>query len=201
MPATSAAFKKSFIFGAFAARPRPAASQILRPEARQEGDRLAEFLAAKTSDELSAADIRAEIEGNLWMLAPEAFRYFLPAFLHATLDSYHLLGDFAVELVEALTKPSRRDVIEALDRMELAPADLCFPRDMTTLLRTQQLEWFDSGAPTSVFHARFDDLTQAEGEVIVAFLVSLKAAHGADFPLAALEKAADRFWPRYREPR
>jgi hypothetical protein len=200
MTPTHAMLQKTFIFGAFATRARPFLSQILRPAAVPEGDRLAEFLAEKTSDELSPGDIRAEVEGNLRMLGPEAFRYFLPAFVHHTLDSYHLLRDFAVELVEALTEPSRMDIVESLDRMEGAPPDLRLPHDLTSLLRKQQLEWFDTGAPASVFHARFDDLSQIEGEVILTFLVSLKAEHGMDFPFAALEKAAGRFWSRYRNP-
>lgn len=189
---------KSLIFGAFGSRLRPAPSQTVRPDVHDDSKLLAEFLAAKTSDGLSAANIGSEIQGNLRMLAPEAFHYFLPAFLYATINSYALLRDFAAELVETLTEPRRQDVIESFQRMERAPQELRFPQETIALLRKQQLEWFDSGAPTSVFHERFDDLTQAEGGVISAFLDWLKATHGADFPFAELESAADRFWSRYQ---
>ncbi len=191
------ALSKSLIFGAFGWRLRPAPSQTVRPNVLGESKYLAEFLAAKTSDGLSAANIGSEIQGNLGMLAPEAFLYFLPAFLHATINSYELLRDFAEELVETLTEPCRQDVIESFQRMERAPQELRFPPDTIASLRKQQLEWFDSGAPTSVFQQRFDDLIQTEGGVNFAFLVWLKATHGADFPFAELERAADRFWSRY----
>jgi hypothetical protein len=185
-------------FDAFAARPRPLPTQILRPAVKRDGERLRELLAAKTSTELSPYELRTEVEGNLWMLAPEAFRYFLPAFLHASLDAYASVSVFASELVGALTEPSRADVVEALDRAAQSPPRLGLPDDMTELLRVQQLEWFDSGTPSAIFHERFDSLTPAEGAAILAFFVALQEAHGVDFPFEELETAVDRHWARYR---
>jgi hypothetical protein len=184
-------------FDAFASRPRPLASQILRPAVSHDGDRVRELLATKTSTELSVYEIRIEVEGNLWMLAPEAFRYFLPAFLHASLESYSSVSVFVSELVSALIEPSRTDVVEALDRAARIPPGLGLPADMTEL-RKQQLEWFDSGTPTAIFHERVDSLTPTEGGAILAFFVALQEAHGADFPFGELEIAVDRYWARYR---
>jgi hypothetical protein len=107
---------KARFFNTFASRPRPLASQILRSAVNYNGDRLRQLLATKTSTELSVYDLRTEVEGNLWMLAPEAFRYFLPAFLYVSLESYPSVSIFVSELVGALTEPSRTDVVEALDR-------------------------------------------------------------------------------------
>ncbi|MFP4120826.1 MAG: hypothetical protein ACLFWI_07405 [Coleofasciculus sp.] len=174
------------------------ASQILRSAVNYNGDRLRELLATKTSRELSVYDLRTEVEGNLWMLAPEAFRYFLPAFLYASLESYASLSIFVSELVGALTELSRTDVVEALDRATRLPSGLGLPDDMTELLRKQQLEWFDSGTPLAIFHERFDSLTSAEGGAILDFFVVLQEAHGADFPFKELEIAVDRYWSRYR---
>ncbi len=189
---------KERFFNAFAERPRPLASQILRSAVNYDGDRLRELLATNTSTELSVYDLRTEVEGNLWMLAPEAFRYFLPAFLYASLESYPSLSIFVSELVGALTEPSRTDVVEALDRATRLPSGLGLPDDMTELLRKQQLEWFDSGTPLAIFHERFDSLTPAEGGAILDFFVALQEAHGADFPFGELEIAVDRYWVRYR---
>jgi hypothetical protein len=104
---------------------------------------------------------------------------------------------FVSELVGALTEPSRKDVVEALDRGARIPSGLGFPDDMTEL-RKQQLEWFDSGTPLAIFHERVDSLTPAEGAAILAFFVALQEAHGADFPFGELAIAVDRYWTRYR---
>lgn len=189
---------KSRFFDTFASRRRPLATQILRPAVTHGGDRLRRLLAAKTCMELSAEELRTEVEGNLWMLAPEAFRYFLPAFLHASLESYASLSVFASELVGALTEPSRTDVVEALDRSARIPPGLGLPDDTAELLRKQQLEWFDSGTPLAIFHERVDDLTAAEGAAILAFFVAFEEAHGVDFPFGELATAVDRHWARYR---
>ncbi|MDH3975952.1 MAG: hypothetical protein OEV42_16885 [Deltaproteobacteria bacterium] len=158
-----------------------------------------ELLAAKTSKELTDYELRSNVESNLWMLSPEAFLYFLPAFLHASLKSYVSVSVFASELITALTEPSRTDITDALDHVDQIPSGLGFPKDMTDLLRKQQLEWFDSGVPSAIFHERFDRLTQAEGAAILAFLVAFQEAHGADFPFGELETAIDRHWAHYRD--
>jgi hypothetical protein len=163
-----------------------------------EGEHLRELLATKTSTELTDYELRTVVESNLWMLTPEAFLYFLPAFLHASLESYASVSVFASELIGALTEPSRTDVVEAIDQVARSQAGLGLPDDMTELLRKQQLEWFDSGTPTAIFHERFDNLTHAEGAAILAFFAAFQEAHGADFPFNELETAVDRYWARYR---
>lgn len=196
-PPPNKSLKERF-FNAFASHPRPLATQILRSGVNYDGDRLRELLVTNTPMELSLYDLRTEVEGNLWMLAPEAFRYFLPAFLHASLESYASVSVFVSELVGALTEPSRTDVVETLDRTTRLPSGLGLPNDMTELLRKQQLEWFDSGTPLAIFHERFDSLTPAEGGAILDFFVTLQETHGADFPFGELEIAVDRYWSRYR---
>lgn len=190
---------KALFFNAFASRPRPPASQILRPDvSHHEGDHLRELLATKTSTELTDYELQTVVESKLWMLTPEAFLYFLPAFMHASLKSYASLSVFASELIGALTEPSRMDVVDVLDRVAQVSSELGLPGDMIELLRKQQLEWFDSGTPTANFHERFDSLTHDEGAAILAFFVALQEAHGADFPFEELETAIDRYWARYR---
>lgn len=191
---------RELFFDAFASRPQPLPEEILRPAVNREGDRLREFLAGKTPADLTAHDIRTEVEGNLWMLAPEAFRYFLPAFLHAALASYASISVFVSELVSALTEPHRADVEETLDAVARIPGGLGLPADMTDTLREQQLEWFDSGTPERLFHERVDGLTATEGAAVLAFFIALQEAHGEDFPFGDLKTAIDRYWGRYRAP-
>lgn len=191
--------RRARLFGAFASRPRPPADRILRPAVRgPDGDRLRGLLAAVTPAELTDRDLRATVEGNLWMLAPEAFLHFLPAFLHAALESYASVSVFASELLGALTLPSRADVEEALDRAAGLPSGLGLPDDVAAQLRRQQLEWFDSGTPSALFHERFDGVTQPEGAAVLAFLDDFREAHGADFPFDEVETAIARHWARYR---
>jgi hypothetical protein len=189
---------KARFFDAFASRLRPLPSQILRPTVARDGDHLRELLTAKTPAELSVDEIRSVVGGNLWMLGPEAFRYFLPSFLNAAIESYSSLSVFAYELVGALTDLSRADVVEVLDQLDTIPPGIGLPAATAELLRRQQLEWFDSGTPTSMFHDRVDSLTAAEGAAILDFFVALREAHGADFPSGELEKAVERYWGRYR---
>lgn len=190
---------KALFFNAFASRFKPPATKILRPDVNLEGDSLRELLATKTSRELTDYELRTVVESNLWMLTPEAFLYFLPAFLSASLESYASVSVFVSELISALTEPSRTDVVDALDKLSQIPSELGFPDDMTELLRKQQLEWFDSGTPTAIFHERVDGLTSAEGAAILAFFVAFQKAHSADFPFDELETAVDRYWTRYRD--
>lgn len=190
---------KMQFYNAFASRPRPVASQILRSNVSlYEGDTLRNLLESKSSIEFTDNELRTIVEGNLWMLTPQALLYFMPAFLYASLKSYESVSVFASELIGILTKPERSDVTEALDQVVNSPSELGLPEDMTELLRKHQLEWFDSGSPTAIFHECFDDLTDAEGVAILAFLVAFKEAYGEDFPFNELETAIDRHWARYR---
>lgn len=190
---------KERFFAAFASRPQPTSGQIIRPAvSSHDAAKLRELLAARTPTELMDYQIRIVVGGNLWMLTPEAFLYFLPAFLHVSLQSYASVSIFASELIGALTEPSRADVVEALDRLAQRPPGPGLPQDMINILREQQLEWFDSGTPTAVFHERFDNLTHAEGAAVLAFFVAFQEAHGADFPFDELRIAVDRYWSRYR---
>jgi len=191
-------YSKARFLNPFASCPRPLATQILRSAVSYDGDRLSELLAAKTSSELSVHKIRTEVEGNLWMLTPEAFRYFLPAFLHASLEFYPSISVFVSELVGALTEPSRANVEAAIEQTIQNSPSLGLPSDMTELLRQQQLEWFDSGTPLAIFQERVNLLTPTEGAAVLDFLVALQESHGEDFPFGELESAIDQYWSRYQ---
>src|SRR5262245_32316470 len=159
---------KTLFFDAFALRPRPDPDQIIRPLVSDpEAGKMQELLAAKTSTELTDYELRTVIAGNLGMLTPEAFLYFLPAFLHAALESYSSVSIFASELIGELTEISRSDIEDSLDKLGRIPPPFGLSQDMTELLRKQQLEWFDSGSPTAIFHERFDNLTSREGAAIL----------------------------------
>ncbi len=197
-PSLTSMSLRSRSFDAFAARPKPLAAQLLRPGVSHDGDRLDELLADRDRSTLSVHELRTEVEGNLWMLSPEAFLHFLPAFLSASLESYASISVFVSELVGTLTEPSRADVLGGIERARQGSEDLRLADDTFDLLRKQQLEWFDSGTPEAIFHQRFDNLTATEGAAVLAFLDTLNEAHGEDFPFDELRIAIERHWRRYR---
>jgi len=191
---------KSHLFSAFASRPQPAADRILNKSVSEyEGRELREYLTGKTADELVAADLRTIVGGNLWMLTPEAYLYFLPAFLHMALEHNEEIGVIDSELIEDLIEPAREDVVNALDQLEQNQSEARLPADMLEILRKQQLEWIDSGAPMAVFIERFSNLSHAEGTAILAFLDAFQAAYGEDFPFGEIQTAIDRYWARFRD--
>ncbi len=157
------------------------------------------MLQGKTASEVSVHDVNAVFEGNLWMLTREAFLHYLPVLMYLSLTRYRSVSVFASELIGALTKPSRADVVRSLDMLEELPPGLALSdASMSGLLRKQQLEWFDSGAPTAMFEERFDGLGHREGRAILAFLEAFRAQHGEDFPFDELDVAIDRHWVRFR---
>jgi hypothetical protein len=190
---------RSQLFDAFAGRPRPPLSRIVRPGTAVNADRLRQALAERTVGDISVHDLNAVFEGHLWMLTPEAFLYYLPALMDISLASYQSVSVFASELIGALTQPSRTDVEASLDLLQQLPptAGLRDPRT-ADLLREQQLEWFDSGTPTRVFHERFDGVTATEGAAVLSFLEAFRDRHGANFPFGELDAAIGRYWNSFR---
>ena len=192
---------KSLFYPAFAGRPRPSSDELLLPDTDtgSEGVRLRAVLGATTSEDLLPNMIRSEVEGRLWMLTPGAFRYFLPAFLTASLDDYSALRTFVAELVTALTKPTAGDIVQALDRVGEIPAEMGLKSDTLELLRRQQLDWYNSGTPSATFESRVDGLSLAEGAAILRFLRMINDAHSQEFPFQEPRVAIDRHWFRYTE--
>src|ERR1700733_5599020 len=89
-------------FCAFASRPRPSADGIVKATvSRHESDGVRKALAAREPAQLAEYELRTVIGGNLGMLTPEAFLYFLPGFLRVSLESYSAVNLFAFELLSA----------------------------------------------------------------------------------------------------
>ncbi|MGC1246150.1 MAG: hypothetical protein WA865_08070 [Spirulinaceae cyanobacterium] len=158
---------------------------------------MGQLLATKTSVEITANDIRTELERDLAALTSKAFQYFLPACLYFSLELYESLSIFADGLIDILTKPSRNDIVETYDY--LAQCSPGLPDDMLELNRKQQLEWFDSGRPSAEFHERFDSLTPKEGKAILRFLLTFKESYNKNYPFGELVRAINRHWIRYQD--
>ena len=133
------------------------------------------------------------------MFNREAFLHYLPALMSFALYDYKAVSVFASELLGALTRPSRDDVVASLDRLGQLPPELGLSDPaIAEPLRRQQLEWFDSGTPTAIFDERFGDLTPAEGGAILAFLEAFGEQHGENFPFDEVDTAIERHWIQFR---
>jgi hypothetical protein len=189
---------RSRLFDAFTSHPHPR-TDLVRPESEASADRMRDVLADRTASDISADDVNSVFEGNLWMLNREAFLHYLPALMDIALNKYGNASVFASELIGALTKPDRSDVLASLDRLQELPPELGLSDPaVADPLRRQQLEWFDSGTPTTIFEERFNDLTDPEGAAILTFLEAFRDQHGASFPFGELDAAIDRHWARFR---
>lgn len=183
---------------AFAGRVRPDPVDLVSRDSYGEGAQVRAVLTDRSVTDLTAEDINKGVEGNLWALSGAAVRYYLPGMMHLVLTRYDALTVFAVEVVGALTEPSREDVVAALDRLADLPPGLGLTEGPTgDLLRRQQLEWFDSGTPSAIFHERFDELTPAEGRAVLEFLEELRATRGDEFLFGEIDAAIARHWGRF----
>lgn len=169
-------------FDRFALRPRPMHGQIIKADvtrATHDVDGIEELLSAVPSFQLTASDV-GSIESCLWALSSEAFLYFLPSFMYHSLASCDSINLFVAELVEDLTLPLNE------------PMAAFLRRDVRKeLMQKQQLGW-----RLSMFHDRFDNLTDGEGKSIYLFLAALQEANGGVF-FEGIEVAIDRYWGRF----
>jgi hypothetical protein len=189
---------RSRLFDAFASRPHPGAD-LVRPQTEAGADKMQDALADKPASELTPRDVNAIFEGNLWMFNRDAFLHYLPAFMDIALNHYGEASVFASELLGALTRPERSDVVASLDRLQQLPPELGLSDPaVSDRLRQQQLEWFDSGTPVAIFDERFEELSDEEGAAVLAFLEAFRERHGENFPFDELDTAIDRQWARYR---
>lgn len=162
----------------FAAYSPELESDRLRALARQGGWRdLPWQLLCRNADALALA-------------TPEAFAYFLPAAMAASLAHYAECGALTSMLLTCLTPQDDSDVetMAQLERdfEELEPGFL--DEDSASGVFAQ-----DEGADEDFEH-RIALLTGPEREAVRAYLRCLDALHGADFPVFGPREALERFW-------
>jgi hypothetical protein len=185
-------------FSAFADRPRPAAADLVEAvHGHPERERARDLLAAREPAELTAAELRETVAGNLSLLRPGAFLYFLPAILTAVLADYPALTVIASELLGELTPPTLGDVEAGYDRLlqNSRASGAGLSDETVAVLRSQALQWFNSGDPTRRFAERFSGISATEARAIFAFLCRFRDLYGADFPDGAVDKAIS-YWAR-----
>lgn len=182
-------------FSAFSSRPRPAPTALLDAvNGHPERERARDLLSARRPSELSVAELRDIVGGNLGLLTPDAFLYFLPAFLAAITADYPALTVITSELLSQLTPPVRDEVAARYERLRRNnPSGVGLPEETFEILRSQARQLIDSGILARRFAARFDGIGSQEARAIIAFLHRLRERYGEDFPGGALD-AAIAYW-------
>ena len=188
---------KERFLDAFSSRLKPTDGNILLSSTYDNLDPLTDILRKNTAEQITIYDIRNNIEGYLWTMPVDTFLHFLPAFLYHALNNYEEVSIFASELIGALTRPEREDIIESIERLKNSQKDLSLPNDITDQISKQQLEWYDSGSPEANFINCFSSLSNEEGAAILYFLEAFKEAHGEDFPFDELDIAIARYWAKF----
>lgn len=179
---------------AFGHRTKPDRHQLLVSDALDpEREPLEALLAAKSPWELTPTEIRDVISGNLWMLTPAAFHYYLPAFLAAMLRDDGNLGLFSDEMVDSLTRPEVGDADLLLERFG-GQSEVSFVSSLGSIYH----EWYTSGWPETLFLHRYGTLTDAEKHAVLVSIERFRELYGDDYPDDELGEVIARYWEAYR---
>ena len=125
----------------------------------------------------------------LAFMSPEAFAWFLPAYLIISVEMYFETGTLTSSLIARLTPPDEADArqFEALvEEMRALDVDLVDESPMDHLGSDDEL--------LQVFMERVAVLTQDEKEAVRDYLEYIDSEHGGDFPVFGPKQALDRYW-------
>lgn len=179
---------------AFGHRKKPDNHRLLVADAFDpEREPLETLLVAKSPWELTPTEIRDVISGNLWMLTPAAFHYYLPAFLAAMLQDDGNLGLFSNEMVDSLIRPNVGDAELLLERFD-GQSEVAFVSSLGSIYH----EWYSSGWPDTLFLHRYGTLTDAEKHAVLVCIERFREVYGDDYPDDELGEVITRYWSAYR---
>ncbi len=184
---------------AFNSRIEPIKNEIFREGVIEKSTELQNLLSHTKPRELLPIHLQNNVSGNLSMLSPEAFLYFLPSFMSNSLIHFDTLSVFAEELISALEKPEREDIEKSFNQLEKFTNNFTFSRGLSENLKNEQLKWFDTGFPTNIFNERFAEISKEEGNTILKFLNIFQERHGSDFPFKEPKIAIERFWSKFSD--
>lgn len=177
------------IRAAFRARARPRADAVFESPPVEVDGRALESLArrASTWDELPQ-DVLADNPLALAFMSPEAFAWFLPAYMILSIERYVETDMLTGSVIARLTPPDPADarefeqLVEHMRELDLEldeSASGCFSVD-DSLQRD--------------FDARVALLGDDERAAVRDYLRYVEAEHGADFPVFGPQQALARFW-------
>lgn len=124
----------------------------------------------------------------LALMTPEAFAWFLPAYMILSITLYAETDTLTTTLITCLTPPDDTDSAQFAALVE----------DMRALGVDVDDAYPDSARENAgllqLFIERTAVLTRNEKEAIRTYLEYIDAMHGADFPVFGPKQALDRYW-------
>lgn len=127
----------------------------------------------------------------LAFMTPEAFAWFLPAYLVVSVTRYAETDTLTTTILTCLTPPDDADAstFQALvDDMRALGADILEEDRVDSMGADEQLR--------QLFMARASVLADNEKAAVRQYLEYLDATHGADFPAFGPKQALERYWAK-----
>jgi len=160
-------WKKSLlerIRGAFGTKTCPGCDRLVEGDS-SEAEQIAESLIGRRWQDLDIEFLCSEHVVRFSLMTQEAFCYFLPAFMSASISDYATAESLARNLVRALTVPPAEEL-----------AGSAYADDREKFLDTMR------------------GLNKEQGRAVCEFLEYLDIVHGDDYPDNDPRVAVDSFW-------
>lgn len=125
---------------------------------------------------------------SLCYMTPQAFSYFVPGYMLASIENYEWIDTVPDNLVSYFTFPSQRDIQGLNSFIKQA----CIQDNVPITEIT-----FDDDV--SIFYGRMKYFSQRQKQEIYKFLQFLIQEHGDDFPNNEPQLAIDRYWTIFQE--
>jgi uncharacterized protein DUF6714 len=182
------------ITDSFADAAMPDIAHLLEPgaEAELEGERIVAGFGGRRWWDVPH-DVLVDRFEALEYFSPQAFRYYLPAFLIASVTYYaddDVLADY---VISALTVPQPSDSDGMRDALvaELGDEGLIAPGDP---IWARMQAYYSSGEGARHFSQRVSGFSPLQARAIRHFLEYMRDEHGADFSASGPTQALERYW-------
>jgi hypothetical protein len=132
----------------------------------------------------------------LAFMTPEAFAWFLPAYLVVSVTRYSESGMLTSTVITCLTPPDEADSRQfetLVEELRALDPDVLLEEPRPGSLHAD-------GKLFEHFMERFTGLSLAEKAAVRDYLEYIDAAHGEDFPVFGPKQALDRYWATVARP-
>ncbi|HEU4769356.1 MAG TPA: DUF6714 family protein [Pyrinomonadaceae bacterium] len=181
---------------AFQQRRLPEGATIFRSYSSEVDTETMERLARDTAWIDLPHDVLCDNPLALALMTPEAFAWFLPAYLVMSITLYSETDTLTTTIITCLTPPDDDDAAQFA----------ALAQDMRALgIDDVDDSWEGSAEEDAgmlqLFMERTAALTDVEKAAVRDYLEYIDAAHGADFPVFGPKQALDRYWRTAAPPR
>jgi len=180
---------------AFGKRSLPEGAPIFQSFSSEVDTAAMERLARDTAWIDLPHDVLCDNPVALALMTPEAFAWFLPAYMVMSITLYAETDTLTTTIITCLTPPDDADKAQFAELVE----------DMRALgVEVDEAEAGSADEDAGVlelFMERVAVLTEVEKAAVRDYLEYIDATHGADFPVFGPKQALDRCWRTAAPPR